>query len=59
MTRIDPNTCATDLNDAITNQQLTEQGYTIRAIETWHQDGQSDSIILWDSPVLSGADLPY
>jgi hypothetical protein len=48
MTQIDHNTCATDPDDQVTNGYLTELGYTIRHIETWHRDGGSDSVILWD-----------
>ena len=59
MTQIDQNTCATDLDDQATNGHLTEQGYTIRHIETWHRSGHSDTVILWDTPALSEADLPF
>jgi hypothetical protein len=59
MTQIDHNTCATDLDDQVTNGRLTEQGYTIRHIETWHRNGQSDSVIFWDTPSISEADMPF
>jgi hypothetical protein len=59
MTQIDQNTCATDLDDQVTNGYLTEQGYTIRHIETWHRSGHSDTVILWDTPAISEADLPF
>ena len=59
ITQIDKNTCATDLDDQVTNGHLTEQGYTIRHIETWHRSGHSDTGILWDTPALSEADLPF
>ncbi len=59
MTQIDHNTCATDLDDQVTNGHLTEQGYTIRHIETWHRDESSESVIFWDEPEVSEADLPF
>ena len=46
MTKIDQNSYATDLDDQVTNSHLTEQGYTIRHIETWHRNGHSESIIV-------------
>jgi len=58
MTQIDQNTCATDLDDQANNGHLTERGYTIRQIETWHRDGHSDTVIIWDNPTISEADLP-
>ena len=42
MTKIDQNIYATDLDDQVTNSHLTDQGYTIRHIETWHRNGHSD-----------------
>ena len=59
MTRIDCTTCATDLEDTTTNGEMFEHGYSIRHIETWHRDGHSDSIIVWDSPAIAEADLPF
>ena len=59
MTHLSTTTCATDLGNAVVNKQLLDQGYTIRHIETWHRDGQDDSIIVWDIPALDEADLPY
>ena len=59
MTHLSATTCATDLGNAVVNKQLLDQGYTIRHIETWHRDGQDDSIIVWDTPALDEADLPY
>ena len=44
MTKIDQNSYATDLDDQVTNSHLTDQGYTIRHIETWHRNGHSESI---------------
>ncbi len=59
MTKIDDNTWTTDLNDEIANSHLTDQGFSIRHIETWERDGYSDNIIVWDSPTISETDLPY
>ena len=39
MTKIDDNTWATDFKDEIANNRLTEQGFSIRHIETWERDG--------------------
>ena len=59
MTQVDANTTATDFNDTDTNAQLLGQGYSIRHIETWHRDTSSDSIIIWDTPAITEAGLPY
>jgi hypothetical protein len=59
MTKLGQNTYATDLDDQTTNSHLSEQGYIIRHIETWHRDGHADSIIVWDGPAVSDADLPF
>jgi len=59
MTKIDANTTATDLNDTDTNAHLLHQGYSIRHIETWRRDDHSDSFIIWDSPAITEAELPY
>jgi hypothetical protein len=59
MTKIDCTTCATDLEDTTTNSEMFEHGYSIRHIETWHHDGHSDSIIVWDNPAITEADLPF
>jgi hypothetical protein len=59
MTKIDQNSYATDLDDQVTNSHLTDQGYTIRHIETWHRNGHSESIIVWDGPTISAGDVPY
>jgi hypothetical protein len=59
MTEINQNIYATDLNDDDTNCRLTDQGFTIRCIETWHRGGHSDGIIIWDAPRISAADVPY
>ncbi len=59
MTKIGQNIYATDLDDDGTNSDLSEQGYTIRSIETWHRNGHSDGTIIWDGPPISEADLPF
>ena len=59
MTKIDQNIYATDLDDQVTNSHLTDHGYTIRYIETWHRNGHSESVIVWDGPTISAADVPY
>jgi hypothetical protein len=59
MTQIDHNTCATDIDDLVVNGCLTERGYTIRHIETWHRHGHSDTVILWYAPAIGEADLPF
>ena len=59
MTKIDANTTATDFNDSDTNGHLLDQGYSIRHIETWHRDDHSDSLIIWDSPAITEAELPF
>jgi len=59
MTKIDQNIYATDLDDQVTNGHLTDQGYTIRHIETWHRNGHSETIIVWDGPTISAADVPF
>ena len=49
----------TDFFDAHSdNAVLTEQGYTIRHIETWHRE-TDHSCIVWDAPDITEADLPY
>jgi hypothetical protein len=59
MTKIEPNIYATDLDDQVTNRHLTDHGYTIRHIETWPRNEHSESIIVWDGPAISAADVPY
>jgi hypothetical protein len=40
------------------NLSLSQRGYSIRHIETWHeQDNQT--FIHWDAPKLTEAELPY
>ena len=57
MTHLSNGTVATDIDAQIDNAALTEQGYTIRHIETWH-DHDTTSII-WDAPEIAEADLPF
>jgi hypothetical protein len=58
MTETSDRTCFTDLDDHEANTTLISRGYTIRHIETWHRDGHSDSVIAWDPPEITEADLP-
>ena len=59
MTKLSNGTIVTDMNATHENTALIAQGYTIRHIETWHRSGHSDTVILWDIPALSEADLPF
>ena len=59
MTHLDNGLIATDLDARDDNAALTAQGYTIRHIETWHRDGDSESFVVWDPPEITEADLPY
>ncbi len=56
MTRLADGTFVTDINSEI-NRLLTNAGYTIRHVETWHAVGQS--CIVWDAPQLSEVDIPF
>jgi hypothetical protein len=58
MTHLDNGTVVTDLDAHSDNAVLTDQGYTIRHIETWHRDFDH-SCIVWDAPDITEADLPY
>jgi hypothetical protein len=57
MTHRDNGTIVTDLDAHRDNTILTEQGYTIRHIETWHHDF-GRSCIVWDAPEITEAALP-
>ena len=57
MTHLLNGTVATDLDNDSDNRRLAEQGYTVRHIETWHE--QNQSCIVWDAPTLTEHDLPY
>ncbi len=57
MTKLNNGTIVTDMDAVHGNTALTEAGYTIRAIETWHD--RDATCILWDAPDLSEADCPF
>ena len=58
MTELSNGIIVTDLHAHDDNMSLSKRGYSIRHIETWHeQDNQS--FIHWDAPELTEADLPY
>ena len=57
MTNLNNGTVATDIDANDDNTRLSAQGYTIRHIETWHD--QDQTCIIWDAPDLTEADLPY
>jgi len=60
MTNLANGTVATDLHNVSQSRTLLDQGYTIRHIETYHdQDIVSISCIVWDAPDLTEADLSY
>ena len=57
MTQLSNGTIVTDINAAQDNESLTAQGYSIRAIETWHN--HDTTCILWDAPAITEADCPF
>jgi hypothetical protein len=57
MTQLSNGTIVTNIDATHDNTALTAQGYTIRAIETWHD--HDTTCILWDAPRIMEADLPY
>ncbi len=57
MTQLSNGTIVTDIDAAHDNTALTAKGYTIRAIETWHD--HDTTCILWDAPAISDADCPF
>ena len=57
MTQLSNGTIVTDIDAAHDNAALTAQGYTIRHIETWHD--QDTTCILWDAPRITEADCPF
>ena len=59
MTRMDDGTYVTDLENDIDNLALIGSGYTIRHIETWIADAVSESFIIWDTPAMTEADIPF
>ncbi len=58
MTKLGNGTIVTDLDAAADNAVLTQRGYSIRHIETWH-DHDNQSFIHWDPPEITEADLPF
>jgi hypothetical protein len=58
MTELSNGTIVTDLDAHNDNLSLSQRGYSIRHIETWHER-DNQSYILWDAPEFTGADLPY
>ena len=58
MTFLANGSIVSDLDNSIVNQNLADQGYSIRHIETFH-DQDEQSFITWDAPALSDDDLPY
>jgi hypothetical protein len=57
MTQLSNGTIVTDIDAAHDNTALTAQGYTIRAIETWHDSDAT--CILWDAPAITDAECPF
>ena len=58
MTHLSNGLVVTDLDNHHDNAALASQGYTVRHVETYHgHDGHS--VIVWDAPELTEADLPY
>ena len=57
MTKLSNGTIVTDIDATHENTALTAQGYTIRAIETWHD--QATTCIVWDAPQVAETDLPF
>jgi hypothetical protein len=57
MTQLSNGTIVTDINAAQDNKSLTVQGYTIRAIEAWHN--HDTTCILWDAPEITAVDCPF
>ena len=58
MTHLSNGTVVTDAEASNENAALSAQGYTIRHIETWH-DADDQTCIVWDSPEIDEADIPY
>jgi hypothetical protein len=57
MTHLGNGTVATDIDATDYNTTLVAQGYTVRHIETWHD--QDATYIIWDAPEVTEADLPF
>jgi hypothetical protein len=58
MTELSNGTIVTDLDAHDDNLSLSQRGYSIRHVETWH-DHDNQSFIYWDAPELAESDLPY
>jgi hypothetical protein len=58
MTKLRNGTIVTDLDAHDDNLFLSQRGYSIRYVETWH-DHDDQTYIHWDAPELTEADLPY
>ena len=57
MTKMSNGTIVTDIDAMHDNSALAAEGYTVRAIETWHDH---DVIcILWDAPEVTAEDCPF
>jgi hypothetical protein len=57
MTQLSNGMIVTDIDAAHDNAALTAQGYTIRAIETWHDIDAT--CILWEAPAITDAECPF
>ena len=57
MSQLDDGTYVTDIGNAADNRRLLNLGYSIRHIEIWEAHGES--VVVWDAPAISEADLPY
>ena len=58
ITHLANGTTVTGLHSSIDNQLLAMKGFTVRHIETFH-DQDDESFITWDAPDITEADLPY
>jgi hypothetical protein len=58
MTHLSNGTIVTDIDAHDDNLSLSQRGYTIRHVETWHERDKQ-SFIHWDAPELTEADFPY
>ena len=57
MTNLNNGIILTDIDAAHDNNALMAEGYTIRAIESWHD--HNATCILWDAPRITDADCPF
>ena len=58
MTKLSNGTIVTDLDAHDDNLSLSQCGYSIRHIETWHER-DNQSFIHWDAPEITEAELPW